>query len=47
MMKTKLDNDVTSRTNVVYGENQIELPCSIELNAVYDKQHTTTTWRIA
>ena len=36
-MKTREDNDMTDRTNVVHAENEIEPPWLIESSVVYDE----------
>ena len=36
MMKTRLDNDVTRSTNVVYIKNETELSWLIKPSVVYD-----------
>ena len=37
VMKTKQDNDVTNRTDVVYATNEIELPSLIRPSVVCDE----------
>lgn len=39
MTKTTHDNDMINRTDMVYKENQTELPCLIWTD-VYDKNNT-------
>ena len=36
VMKTRQDHDVTSRTNVIYAENEIKLLWQINLGTVRD-----------
>ena len=46
MTKTRLDNDVTGRTNVVYIKNETELSWSIKSGAVYIENDIELSWPI-